>query len=237
MCQGCPGGRCEGDPWNLGEYPAIEEGKLIWKLCFQWERYALEKNLMTHGVPNRFLNASLENYYPQNVNQRMELEQCSQYCEQPFGSNGLMLIGPVGTGKTHLAIAIARKLMKKQIGYYYVNMPKLLAQIRSAMGSNSGESQDFLKELISVNLLIIDDIGAERITDWVREQFYLLINGRYEAALPTIVTTNESMEELEERIGHRVISRLIEMCRGIVLDGPDYRWTKLANIKKGGGDV
>ena len=72
-------------------------------------------------------------------------------------------------------------------------------------------------------MLALDDLGSEQVTDWVREQLFLVINSRYEQMLPTIITTNDSLESLEEHVGQRITSRIAGMCQGVVLDGPDYR--------------
>jgi DNA replication protein DnaC len=74
-----------------------------------------------------------------------------------------------------------------------------------------------------VPLLVLDDLGSERVTDWVREQIFLIINSRYEEMLPTVVTTNDTLEELEKHVGQRIISRLMETCQGLILDGEDFR--------------
>ena len=106
------------------------------------------------------------------------------------------------------------------------SLPKLLARIRATFDAQAGEESyaDFFERLCEVDLLHIDDLGAEKQTEWVLEQLYALINERYEREKPIVVTTNLSQEELETQIGERTVSRLIEICgEALPLWGEDAR--------------
>ena len=94
------------------------------------------------------------------------------------------------------------------------SLPKLLARIRRTYDAESGEQSysDLFERLATVDLLHVDDLGAENRTEWVLEQLYALVNERYEAQRSLVVTTNLEEHELEEQIGARVVSRLVEMC-------------------------
>jgi len=145
---------------------------------------------------------------------------------------GMWLMGNTGTGKTTLGMLVARTALArgKSVAVYFT--PKLLTQIRQTyQASESEDAYDaFFKRLTSVDLLYIDDLGSERHTDWVVEQLYALVNERYEAKRSMLVTSNaesdvdEGQRRLEEQIGARTVSRLIEICGDpLPLFGPDQR--------------
>jgi len=146
---------------------------------------------------------------------------------------GLMIAGPVGTGKTHLAIGVLKAIIKKGIPGIYVTVPELLDDIRQSYRENNGKSGKLLELIKTTPVLLLDDLGTEKISDWVQETLFVIINARYDNMLPTIVTTNCSPDELEQRIGERAVSRLIEMCQGVLLAGDDWRKRKLKRESKG----
>ena len=110
------------------------------------------------------------------------------------------------------------------------SLPKLLARIRRTYDSEPGGDSylSFFERLTSVDLLHIDDLGAEKRSDWVLEQLYALVNERYEAQRSVLVTTNLPHEELEEQIGARTVSRLSQICDEVPLFGDDRRYGKAA---------
>lgn len=135
---------------------------------------------------------------------------------------GLFIHGVVGSGKTHIAYAIAKHVQEDLLYNVRVwNSAELLNKIRDTY--NHPES-DFIQNLLTFRgLLVIDDIGAEKLTDWVAEQFYILINKRYEEMLPMVITSNFSLQELAERLNDRTTSRIAGMCEIIELKGNDRR--------------
>jgi DNA replication protein DnaC len=110
------------------------------------------------------------------------------------------------------------------------SLPKLLARIRQTYDSEPGGDSylSFFERLTSVDLLHIDDLGAEKRSDWVLEQLYSLVNERYESQRSIVITTNLDHPELEEQIGSRTVSRLSEMCDEIEVRGKDYRYGKVS---------
>ena len=142
---------------------------------------------------------------------------------------GLLLTGAVGTGKTHLAVSIANHLMYEEvIPVKFGNVTTLLSEVKSSYDKQATESEaEVINALSRVRLLIIDDLGKEKATEWSNNIIYTVINNRYENYKPTIVTTNLTIKELEQTIGEATVSRLIEMCDGVKVNGEDYRKNKL----------
>jgi DNA replication protein DnaC len=151
--------------------------------------------------------------------------------EERLGAGrGLWIFGDTGTGKTTLAMLVSKMALEAGHSVAIYSLPKLLAHIRRTYDSEPGGDSylAFFERLTSVDLLHIDDLGAEKRSDWVLEQLYALINERYEAQRSVLVTTNLPHEELEEQIGSRTVSRLSQICDEVPLFGDDRRYGKVA---------
>jgi DNA replication protein DnaC len=136
---------------------------------------------------------------------------------------GLWLFGDVGTGKTTLAMLASQAALRAGRSVVIYSLPRLLNLIRSAIETEAG-MVGFLERLTAVDLLHIDDLGAENTTDWVLEQLYSIINTRYEDERAMIVTTNLPPEKLVEQLGERTVSRLVVICGDpLPLFGEDKR--------------
>jgi DNA replication protein DnaC len=137
---------------------------------------------------------------------------------------GLWFYGSVGTGKTTLAMIVSRAALDAGRSVAIYSLPRLLAEIRATFESDSeGSYVDFLDRLAAVDLLHVDDVGAERTSDWVLEQLYAIVNARYEEERSVVITTNLERDELAEQINERTVSRLEEMCEILPLYGSDAR--------------
>jgi DNA replication protein DnaC len=139
---------------------------------------------------------------------------------------GLWFTGDVGTGKTTLAMLVSKAALDAGHSVAIYSVPHLLAEIRDTYDRDPGERSymDFFNRLATVDLLHLEDVGAEKQTDWVLEQLYSLINERYEQQRSVLVTTNLPFEKLEEQIGQRSASRIVEMCGDpVLLHGEDRR--------------
>ena len=137
---------------------------------------------------------------------------------------GLWFFGGVGTGKTTLAMLVSRAALDEGRTVAVYSLPRLLAEIRATFESDAeGAYVRLLDRLTAVDLLHLDDLGAEKTSDWVLEQLYSIVNARYEAERSIIVTTNLDAEALAEQIGVRTVSRLEEMCETVPLFGRDHR--------------
>jgi DNA replication protein DnaC len=136
---------------------------------------------------------------------------------------GLWIQGDVGTGKTTLAMLVSKAALDAGRSVAIYSLPRLLNLLRESMDSEGG-LLDLLDRLTAVDLLHIDDLGAENRTDWVLEQLYSIVNARYESQRAIVATTNLMPDELSERLGPRTVSRLVEICGDLIpLYGDDMR--------------
>jgi DNA replication protein DnaC len=145
--------------------------------------------------------------------------------EQLDGGRGLWFMGPVGTGKTTLAMLVAKSALREGRSVAIYSLPRLLNEIRDTHRAERSHV-DLLDRLTAVDLLHIDDVGAQRTTDWVLEELYSIVNARYEDERSMVITTNIlDREALCEQITERTVSRLTEMCDELPLIGDDRRMT------------
>ena len=137
---------------------------------------------------------------------------------------GLWFFGSVGTGKTTLAMLVSKHAIEAGRSVAIYSLPRLLAQIRTTFDDDRGNTYvGLLDRLTSVDLLHIDDVGAEKTSPWVLEQLYAIVNARYEEERSVVITTNLERDELAEQINERTVSRLEEMCEVLPLWGADAR--------------
>ena len=171
---------------------------------------------------------TFENFQPKgnthNQRQRDSLqrayEQARSFAENLQG--WVLLHGGYGCGKTHLAAAIANHCLLQGTDVFFINAPDLLDHLRATFGPGSPVAYDNLFEQTrNVPLLIIDDLGAENPTQWAQEKLYQIINHRYNAALPTVITCNVQLEHIEPRVRSRLVD--MDLVRKFVIDAPDFR--------------
>ena len=169
------------------------------------------------SIPRRFEN-TIYKEVPENIKKSFE--------SIPETRRGIYIHGGVGTGKTHVAYALFKEAGERKIACGLYNTTEMFREFRNDIRKSDNEVVG-MEEILLENrgLVIFDDIGAEKLTDWVSETFYLIINRRYEEMLPTIFTSNLDIAQLAERIGDRTVSRIVEMCDIIKLDGKDRRLT------------
>ena len=165
---------------------------------FRFDYYTAENNDHSHHeAASRALNAA-QNF----VNE----------CKVNPHALGILFTGPVGSGKTFLAASIANELMEAKLQVLFLVVPDLLDELRATYKSEINE-MDLLDNARSIPFLILDDLGAHNYTDWTRNRIYSIINYRMNELLPTIITSNLSLDEMEEYIGIRTTSRIIQASR------------------------
>ncbi len=222
--QVCPLGVCDGSGWILGP----EDVARACDCRDQRLRRGRNRGLAS-VIPPRYRGVSFDRP-PVTEIEPMVVRVVRTWVEE-LESNiadgrGLWLMGDTGTGKTTLAMLVSKAALQESHSVAIYSLPKLLARIRRTYDSEPGGDSylAFFERLTSVDLLHIDDLGAEKRSDWVLEQLYALINERYESQRSMLVTTNLDQQQLEEQIGPRTVSRLVEICGDpLPLFGPDQR--------------
>jgi DNA replication protein DnaC len=136
---------------------------------------------------------------------------------------GLWMTGGFGTGKTALAMIVSRSAIDAGRSVAIYSCPRLLGMLRESIDRDVGGVVDFLDQLTAVDLLHIDDLGAEHRTEWVLEQLYSIVNARYQDERSTLITSNLSRDELAEQLGERIVSRLEGCCELLPFYGTDAR--------------
>jgi len=199
--------------------------------CVKFKKYIarneIQEYLKVSGMGKRFLDKTFENFEVTEPTQKA-FNACMTFCKEYLldnGIRGIKLFGNYGCGKTHLMSAVIHKLAEYHKAAFFVVVPDLLKEIRQGFGQG-GYSSELIKKVEIAPILILDDLGAEKSSEWVREQLYVIINQRYINMLPTLVTTNCTTEELMERLGERTVSRLIEMTDSYKITADDYRLKK-----------
>lgn len=185
-------------------------------------------------LPKRYDGFHFTNYKPQTPLQEAAFKfSAALAMEYPAVDRGLLLMGSVGVGKTHLAVAILKSLTERGFRCLFYDFASLLKEIQDSYNPNTFTSElSVLSPVLKADVLVLDELGASKPTDWVRDTMAHVINTRYNDKKLTIFTTNytderrnDREEVLEDRIGTRLRSRLYEMCKTVVMDGRDYRKT------------
>lgn len=225
------------DCWQLT--PEIKDGSFYFSAgsCGKQRKAYITKKtariMEQSRIGERFKDRRFDTFKT-NASNRKAYEACLSYARS-FNkkSNGLLLVGEYGTGKTHLAVSIIHELAKKNVYGVFITTPDLLQKIRTSYTNPDIKANEIMDIVKTTEFLVLDDLGTEKVTDWVREQFYMIINARYENMLQTVITTNCTFKELEaeDKLGKRIVSRIIEMTDGVLFGGQDYRMRKL------GGDT
>lgn len=181
---------------------------------------------MRSGIPARYRNRVLANFKPLNRSCEDALAQVRGYVdrlEQHYDEGrGLALIGPIGVGKTHLVCGALTAIIAAGRGGRFISTTDLFATIKAGFGTK-GDSQgdDLLDELARAQWLVLDDLGAERGSEWEQSTLHALLGRRYDDTLPTIVTSNTF--DLRRFVGDRVADRLRECTTFVELSGDSYR--------------
>ena len=236
----CP--HCHNSGWIMEEENGIETVRRC--ICYQTKR---KKKLFDAArIPFRYKHCTLDNFeimpkgkmppQPHGTNQvslGMIKEMAEQFVRKyPLvDQEGFLFMGRCGVGKTHLAVAIIQELIqKKGVPCVFYDFRDLLSEIKSTYTTNSSISESaVLSPVLQKEVLVLDELGAQKVTEWMRDMLTYIINQRYNEKRPTIITSNwmddadEEEDTLTARIGYRLRSRLNEMCQVLEIVGEDYR--------------
>ena len=226
----CPVGACDGSGWVIGEDDLAHP-------CECRERRIAQARLrgVRSVLPTKYQGVSFErppiSEMARSPRTRAVVEHVRIFIDELgqrlADGRGLWLTGDVGTGKTTLAMLVSKSAIEVGHSVAIYSLPRLLARIRRTYDDAAGELSylDFFKRLTSVDLLHVDDLGAEKRSDWVLEQLYAIVDERYVSNRAMVVTTNLDVAELEQQIGPRTVSRLVEICGDpLPLFGEDQRY-------------
>ncbi len=229
--QVCPLGVCDGSGWILGPEDVARPCE-----CREQRLRRGRVRGVASVIPPRYRGVSFDRPpigdMARNAETREAVGKVRAFIDN-LDSNleagqGLWLFGDTGTGKTTLAMLVSKEALEKGHSVAIYSLPKLLARIRRTYDTEPGGDSyaAFFERLTAVDLLHIDDFGAEKRSDWVLEQLYALVNERYEDERSVMLTTNLTVDKLEEQIGGRTVSRLTETCEQVPLFGVDRRLEK-----------
>jgi DNA replication protein DnaC len=220
---------CDGTGWQSVNIDGVQRSVR----CSCW-RAALSARLLTEArIPPRYRRCDLESFQTNNDSLAIAVRKARRFCESfPVADKGLFFLGKPGLGKTHLSVAIVKEVINRtNARALFYDVRDLLKEIRNTFNPvvRSTELQ-VVQPVMRAELLVLDDLGAEKTSEWVEETLNLIVNTRYNEKRLTIFTSNYPvLEDLSDpdnlvvRVGYRMWSRLHEMCDFVELKGVDYR--------------
>ena len=220
---------CGDTGWRRIEREGVEHVQR----CDCWRETFVTSVLGDAGIPPRFQRSELGTYLPDTDSQRDAIRRARAFVEAfPAVDKGLLFYGPSGVGKTHLAVGVLKEVVRRSgAKSFFFETRALLRMVRDTYNRSVEETEmDVLRPVLDAELLVLDDLGAERTSEWVQETLGLVVNTRYNAKRATIVTSNlhDPLDSADPnsfmfQVGVRTRSRLLEMCHWVPVQGPDIR--------------
>ena len=196
------------------------------------EKQKINELFGNSGMSKRAMGCLFKNYQ-QNEHNSQAYKTCGTYAKEfetvSEGSrNGLFITGVCGVGKSHLAFAIANYLLKRGHSVIAMTMIDLLLKLKSSFNGGKQTEEEILQIYDECDLLIIDDLGKEKPTEWALQMIYSIIDRRYNALKPIIITTNFNADELLKKLGNTsiaeaIVDRLFEICQYVPIEGESFR--------------
>ncbi len=220
---------CDGTGWKAIEGNGVR--RVV--RCDCWQSEHTRRMFEDARIPVRYRRCDFDNFqiYP-NEKLTNTVSTVRRFADAfPNIAKGFCLIGPHGIGKTHLAVAALRAAVARGNQGLFFEVSDLLRLIRSTYNPVTRTAEmDVLQPLLAAQLLVLDDVGKEKTSEWVEETMTFIVNSRYNQRLTTIFTSNyednpdpEALDSLRVRVGSRVYSRMHEMCDFYDFGGADYR--------------
>jgi DNA replication protein DnaC len=233
----CPDNRCDGSGFLYDD-----DGRTARPCSCRPARMARKRAAAVAGrLPKRFRGVSFDREPVTSMNPAL-LREVQQYVraidERLDEGRGIWFVGGVGTGKTTLAMLISKAAMEANRTVAIYSLPRLLGLLRDTYDDDAQFSlNELIDRLCAVDLLHIDDVGAEQSSPWVLEQLYTIVNTRYEDGRSMLLTTNLDRKELEEQIGPRTVSRIYEICGDpLPMWGDDHRLPQHVRVERSSDD-
>jgi DNA replication protein DnaC len=220
--------KCSGTGW-IPENDENEFNRVV--ACECKKQIRIERLAKLARIPARYDETTIDIYKPKGESQKAAKIIAAKYVEQyPLRTEGLLFMGTCGVGKTHLAIAILRDLIQRGFSGVFYDFQDLLIQVRESWSAGDIHESEILHPVLTSKVLVIDELGAMKKTDWSIEMLSYVVNYRYNNAKTTIFTCNyldkartPGEETLTDRVGKRLRSRLSEMCKNVIINGDDFR--------------